>query len=298
MMFLPGNSPRLVRDAYIYGADCLMFDLEDSIALGEKDSARMLVYQALKSIDYGGTERIVRINPLSTPFGRKDIEAAVRGGVDAIRIAKTETPQDVLDVEAEIERVERAAGVPAGRTRIMAAIEGPLGVIHAHAIATASPRMMGIALGAEDYCANMKVTRTQDGQELVAARQHLVIAARAAGIAAIDTVFSDLNDMEGFCRETRFIKTLGFDGKSVINPRQIKPVHDIFAPTAQEIAKASRIVAALREAQGRGSGVISLDGKMVDRPVVLRAQRVLDIARACGLLGEGEGGNSGMEVEA
>lgn len=280
MMFVPGNNPGMMRDAHIYGPDSIMFDLEDSVSMLEKDAARLLVYNALKTIDYGDVELVVRINPLSTPYGKQDIEAMVRAGAHVLRMPKTETAQDVIEVEQEIERVEKEAGIPVGRTLIMAAIEGALGVINAHAIATASPRMMGIALGAEDYSANLKVNRSKEGDELLLARETIVVAARAAGIAALDTVFSDVNDMDTFRAEVEFIKKLGFDGKSVINPRQIGPVNEIFAPSQTEIEKAKRIIAALKEAEAKGSGVISLNGKMVDRPVVIRAQRVLDIARA------------------
>ena len=161
-----------------------------------------------------------------------------------------------------------------------AAIEGALGVVNAYAIATASPRLVAIALGAEDYCANLKTSRSLEGSELLYARGAIIVAARAAGIDAIDTVFSDVNNEDQLIRETQAIKQLGFDGKSVINPRQIKPVHRVFTPTQQEITKANRILAASREAAERGSGVVALDGKMIDRPVVLRAERTLELAYA------------------
>ncbi len=280
MLFVPGNNPGMLSTAHIYGSDALMFDLEDSVSLREKDAARLLVYHALKTIVCGGLERVVRVNPLSTPFGRQDIEAMVRAGAEVIRLPKTESAQDIWDTEAEVERVERAAGVPVGRTKLMAAIEGALGVVNAYAIASASPRLIGIALGAEDYCANLKTTRSPEGSELFLARATIVVAARAAGIDALDTVYSDVNNEEQLIRETEQIKQLGFDGKSIINPRQIKPIHRVFAPTQKEIDKALKIRAAIREAESRGSGVISLNGKMIDRPVVLRAERCLELARA------------------
>lgn len=284
MMFVPGNNPSMMQDAYIYGADSLMLDLEDSVTIAEKDSARRLVYHALKDINYGNTEMVVRINPLNTPFGVKDVEAVVKAGVNVIRMPKTETAEEVREVEAEIERVEREIGAPVGRTLIMAAIESALGVINAYSIATSSKRMMGIALGAEDYCANLKTSRSKDGAELLLARQTIVVAARAAGIDALDTVFSDVNDMETFRNDVSFIKKLGFDGKSIINPRQIAIVHDVFAPTQKEIDKAKLILIAIKEAEKKGSGVVSLNGKMVDKPVVIRAQRCIDIAVASGLI--------------
>ncbi len=283
MMFVPGNNPGMMADAHIYGPDSIMLDLEDSVTLAEKDAARLLVYHALQSVDYGQTEMVVRINPLSTPFGRKDIEAVVRAGVHVIRMPKTETADEVREVEAEIERVEERLGC-LGRTQIMAAIESALGVVNAYDIATASKRMMGIALGAEDYCANLKTQRSQTGDELRLARETIVVAARAAGIDALDTVYSNLNDMEAFRAEVEFIKTLGFDGKSIINPRQIEVVNEVFAPKEKDIQKARTILAAIREAEARGSGVVAVNGKMVDRPVVIRAQRTIELAKASGLI--------------
>ena len=283
MMFVPGNNPGMMADAHIYGPDSIMLDLEDSVTLAEKDAARLLVYHALQSVDYGQTEMVVRINPLSTPFGRKDIEAVVRAGVDVIRMPKTETADEVREVEAEIERVEKRLGC-LGRTQIMAAIESALGVVNAYDIATSSKRMMGIALGAEDYCANLKTQRSQTGDELRLARETIVVAARAAGIDALDTVYSNLNDMEAFRAEVEFIKTLGFDGKSIINPRQIEVVNEVFAPKEKDIQKARTILAAIREAEARGSGVVAVNGKMVDRPVVIRAQRTIELAKASGLI--------------
>lgn len=285
MMFVPGNNPGMMADAHIYGPDSIMLDLEDSVTMAEKDAARLLVYQALKTVDYGNTEMVVRINPLNTPYGKKDIEAVVKAGVDVIRMPKTETAEEVVEVEREIERVERELGC-VGRTKIMAAIESTLGIVNAYAIATASPRMMGIALGAEDYCANLKAQRTPGGDELRLARETIVVAARAAGIDALDTVYSNLNDMETFRQEVEYIKTLGFDGKSIINPRQIEVINEVFAPKEKEITKALAIIAAIKEAEAKGSGVIALNGKMIDRPVVIRAQRTINLAIASGILKE------------
>lgn len=283
MMFVPGNNPGMMQDAFIYGPDSIMLDLEDSVTMAEKDTARLLVYNALKTIDYGNTEMVVRVNPLSTPYGKKDIEAVVKAGVDVVRMPKTETADEVREMEAEIERVEKEIGC-LGRTKIMAAIESALGVVNAYAIATASKRMMGIALGAEDYCANLKTQRTPEGIELLLARQTIVVAARAAGIDALDTVYSNLNDMETFRREVEQIHKMGFDGKSIINPRQIDIVNEVFTPSQKAIDKAMAVVGAIKEAEKRGSGVIALNGKMVDRPVVLRAQRTIDLAVAAGVL--------------
>ena len=287
MMFVPGNNPAMIKDAGIYGADSLLFDLEDAVAVSEKDSARFLVHNAIKTLKFGDTEIVVRINGLDTPFGRNDIEAMVRAGVDVIRLPKTETKEDIQAVEAVIEEVERKIGREVGSTKMMAAIEGAKGVINAYSIATASKRLIAIALGAEDYVTNLKTKRYADGMELMGARSQIIIAARAAGIYAMDTVYADVDNEEGFKREVELIKQLGFDGKSVINPKQIKPVHEIYAPTAQEIRKSADIVRAARAAQKQGLGVISLNGKMIDKPIIERAERVLQLAKAVGLYKEG-----------
>ena len=288
MLFVPGNNPGMMRDAHIYGADSLMFDLEDSVALGEKDAARLLVYHSLKTIHYGNCELVARVNPLSTPYGRQDVEAMICAGIQVIRLPKTEIAADIVEMEQEIERVERAHNIPVGRTKMMAAIESASGVIHAYPICQASKRLVAVALGAEDYCANLRTSRTKEGTELFFARCSILNAARACGLAALDTVFSDVDDTDGFAAEVQLIKGLGFDGKSVINPRQIGPVHQIYQPTEREIQNARRIIAALREAESKGVGVVSLHGKMIDRPVVIRAERVLQMAAACNLLTEEE----------
>jgi citrate lyase subunit beta/citryl-CoA lyase len=286
MMFLPASNPGMVKDAYIYGADSIMFDLEDAVAVTEKDSARFLVYNALKTVDYGNTELVVRVNGLDTPFGREDIEAVVRAGVHVVRLPKTERKEDIHAVEAVIEEVERKCGREIGSTKMMAAIESPIGVINAYEIATASKRLVAVALGAEDYVTNLKTKRYPDGMELLGARSQIIIAARAAGIYAIDTVYTEVDNEEGFKREVELIKQLGFDGKSVINPRQIKPVHEIYTPTPEEIKKSIAIVNAAKEAEEKGLGVISLNGKMIDKPIVDRADRVLQLAAAAGVYKE------------
>jgi len=286
MMFVPGSNPSMLKEAYIYGADSLMFDLEDAVAITEKDSARFLVYNAIKAIDYGNTEVVVRINGLDTAFGRDDIEAVVRAGVDVIRLPKTERKEDILEVEAVIEEVERKIGREIGSTKMMAAIESPIGVINAYEIASASKRLIAIALGAEDYVTNMKTKRYANGLELLGARTQIIIAARAAGIYAIDTVYTDVDNEEGFKNEVELIKQLGFDGKSVINPRQIPMVNEIYTPSEEEIRKSINVIKAAKEAEERGLGVISLNGKMIDKPIVDRADRVLQLASAVGLYKE------------
>lgn len=283
MLYVPGNNPGMLRDAGIYGADSLMFDLEDSVSLLEKDTARFLVYNAVMTMDYGDTEIVVRINDVKTPGGREDVRAMVKAGVDVIRVPKSDTAQDILEVDHLISEAEHEFGVSEGHTKMIAAIESPLGVMNAYPIATASERMIGIAIGAEDFVTSMRTKRSPDGSELMVARSQIIMAARAADIYAFDTVYSDVNNEEGFRNEVRLIKQLGFDGKSIINPRQVAPVHEIYAPTQEEIDNALRVKSAIEDAEKNGSGVISLNGKMIDKPIVDRAERVLVMAKAIGV---------------
>ena len=284
MLYVPGNNPGMIRDAGIYGEDCIMFDLEDSVSVAEKDSARSLVYEMLCSLDYPGKELIVRVNALDTGTGIDDLEAMVRTRKVAIRLPKTECARDITECDRQIGRIEKENGIPVGSTRMMAAVESAAGVLNAREIASASPRLIGIAIGAEDYVTNLKTNRSPEGIELLFGRSMVLLAARAAGIDAIDTVYSDVNNEEGFRKEVALIKQLGFDGKSIINPRQIKPVHEIYTPSEKEIDKSLAIMDAIEEANRKGSGVIALNGKMIDKPIVERAKHVLDLARAAGVL--------------
>jgi len=284
MLFIPGNNPSMMPDAHLYGADALMFDLEDSVKITEKDAARDLVHQALKTFNYGDVELVVRVNPLNTPHGKADVMSMIEAGVQVIRLPKTEHAGDVLEAEQWIDHCEEVLGIQKGSVGLMAAIESGQGTLNVHAIATASKRLIGIAIGAEDFVTDLKTTRSPEGTELFTARSMIVFAARAAGISALDTVFSDVNDEEGFCAEVALIKQMGFDGKSVINPRQIAPVNQLYTPSPNEIEKAQAIIEAIREADEKGLGVVSLNGKMIDRPVVLRAQRVIALAIAAGVV--------------
>jgi citrate lyase subunit beta/citryl-CoA lyase len=284
MLFVPGNNAGMVKDAGIYPADCLMFDLEDSVSPGEKDSARFLVFQALSTLSFAGKELVVRINDPRTRTGKDDLEAVVGTGKAVIRLPKAENAGDVIFCEKIIESIEQKTGLEPGSTRMMAAIESAAGALNAREIALASRRLTGIAIGAEDYVTDLKTSRSSDGVELLFGRSMVLLAARAAGIDALDTVYSDVNDEEGLRRETRLVRQLGFDGKSVINPRQIKIIHEIFTPSEKDIKHALSVLEAIREAEKKGSGVVSLNGKMVDKPVVARAERVLDLAKASGIL--------------
>lgn len=284
MMFVPGNNPAMVKDAGIYGADSIMFDLEDAVSMAEKDAARDLVYEALQTQDYGDAELVVRVNGQDTPYYANDVRAMVNAGIDVVRLPKAEDAEMVKKLDADITAAEKEFGREEGSTMLMAAIESAKGVINAYQIASASDRMMGIALSAEDYTTDMKTHRYPDGAELEFARNMVLHAARAAGVAAFDTVFTNMNDTEGFYRETEYIHHLGFDGKSLVNPRQIPMVNKVYEPTKKEIENAKNVENAIKEAELKGSGVISMNGQMVDRPVVLRAERVMRLAKASNLI--------------
>ena len=283
MMFMNAQKPGLIKDAYIYGVDSIMLDLEDAVAENQKDAARFSLYHALTTIDYGDTEVIVRINGLDTPHWQEDIRVCVAGGADGIRIAKCESTQDVHIVEEHVLAAEKEFGVEEGRTLLMAALESPKGVLNAYEICCASPRLFGVAISGGDFRKCMQVGVVPGGIEMQAARGQMLLAARAAGVQCFDTVFTDLDDMEGFKAEVIQNKQMGFDGKSLINPKQIRLVHEIFAPTQKEILSAEKIVRAVRENADKGLGVFTVDGKMIDIAFLPGAERTIALAKACGI---------------
>ena len=284
MLFIPANNPGIIRDSYLYRPDSVMFDLEDSIAITEKDSARYLLFNMIKKMKplykESGIELVVRINGLDTEFGVEDLEASIRAGIEVIRIPKTDTVENVYEVEKHIERIEKESGIEVGRTKIIVAIEGPLGALNALEIAKCSPRLIGMAIGGEDYVTNLKTTRSEDGVEMLMGRAMIVMAARTAGIAALDSVYSDVNNDEGFLKEASMIKQMGFDGKSLIHPRQIELIHNLYTPDEKSIKKSLRIIKSTEEALAEGRGVFTVDGKMIDKPIIERAQHVLNLAKA------------------
>ena len=293
MLFVPANNPGIIRDSYLYRPDSVMFDLEDSIAITEKDSARYLLFNMIKKMKplykESGIELVVRINGLDTEFGVEDLEASIRAGIEVIRIPKTDTVENVYEVEKHIERIEKESGIEVGRTKIIVAIEGPLGALNALEIAKCSPRLIGMAIGGEDYVTNLKTTRSEGGVEMLMGRAMIVMAARTAGIAALDSVYSDVNNDEGFLKEASMIKQMGFDGKSLIHPRQIELIHNLYTPDEKSIKKSLRIIKSTEEALAEGRGVFTVDGKMIDKPIIERAQHVLNLAKASGInLEEGD----------
>lgn len=283
-MFASAQRPGLLKDAYLFKPDSLILDLEDAVAENQKDAARFSLYHALKTVDFKGVERVVRINGLDTPHWQEDIRVAVAGGADAIRIAKCEKADDVHNVVRHVETAEREFGVEPGFTLIMAALESPLGILNSYQICLACPpRMIGVAISGGDFRKSMQTKYSPGGLEMLGARSHMLLTARAAGVQCFDTVFTNLDDMEGFRAEVAQIKQLGFDGKSLISPRQIAIVHEVFAPSAKEVAEAEKIVRVWRENSKKGIGVFAVDGKMIDIAFIPGAERVIMMAKASGL---------------
>ncbi|MGY0569831.1 aldolase/citrate lyase family protein [Bradyrhizobium sp. RDM12] len=281
MLFVPGDNAAMLSTSFVYRPDLIMFDLEDAVSPREKDSARLLVFQALQHPAYRDIETVVRVNSLETGFGLKDLEVAVRGGADVVRLPKTENAQAIGELEAHVVRIEQACGRAVGDTKIMAAIESASGVVNAVSIATASPRMIAIALAGFDYLVDMHTKRSKGWQpELFYARAAVLHAARAARIDAFDVVYGNVSDDDGFLREVKIAKRLGFNGKSLIHPKQVELLHKAYAPTTEEVSRAKRVIAAADEAHRKGLGVVSLDGKMIDPPVIEEAEMTLQLADA------------------
>lgn len=283
MMFLNCQKPGLIKDPYIYKPDSIMLDLEDAVAESEKDAARFSLYHALQEIDYRGVERVVRINGLDTEYWQEDVRVCVAGGADSIRIPKCESEKDIKMVEEAIQKAEKEFGREEGSTLIMAAIESAMGVMKALEICQASERLFGIALSGGDYTKDLQTNISGVGVELAGARQHMIIAARAAKVQCFDTVFTNLDDMDGFRREVDMIHTMGFDGKSIVNPRQISVVHEIFTPSKKEIIFAEKVVREIDEKKALGIGVFTVDGKMIDIAFYDGAKRVIELAKASGV---------------
>ena len=283
MMFLNCQKPGLIKDPYIYKPDSIMLDLEDAVAEKEKDAARYSLFHALREIDYRGVERVVRINGLDSPYWKEDIRCAVAGGCDSIRIPKTESAQDVHVVEEAVIAAEKEFGREEGSVLIMAALESARGIMKALDICEASDRLFGIALSGGDYTKDLQTHITGTGIELMGARQNMVIAARAAGVQCFDTVYTNLDDMDSFRKDVEAIHLMGFDGKSIINPRQIEIVHDIYTPKQKDIIFAEKVVKEIDDKKAKGIGVFTVDGKMIDIAFYDGAKRTIELAKASGV---------------
>lgn len=287
LLFLPGNNPNMLQNGAVLGADAVIFDLEDAVSPAEKDAARILVRNAMKYMDFGGCETIVRINSIDTPYWQKDLDEILPQKPNLILLPKTGTKEDVLTADGYMTALEEKLGLACNSVGLMPLIETALGVENAYAIASASSRVEALFLGAEDLTADLRCQRTKEGREIEYARTRLVVAARAAGVDVYDTPFTDVNDDDGIVVDTELAKSLGFTGKSSISPRHVEVINQVFSPTQAEIDYAYEVMDAIRLAKEQGKGAIALRGKMIDAPIVARAQRTIEMAQQLGMSREG-----------
>lgn len=279
-LYLPGNQPDLALNAGLFTPDGVILDLEDAVAPAQKDEARYLVRNALRAIDFGRSERMVRINQL--PRGLDDLAIVVPQRVHTILLPKAERAADVLGV------ADRIAALTDRQIFLMPILESALGIENAHAIASAHPSVVALAFGAEDFTKDIGAARTEAGTESFVARSRVVLAARAAGVQPIDTVYSDVGNEAGLLAATREAISLGFDGKGCIHPRQVRVIHDAFRPDDAAVAYAIKVKLAMAQAEARGDGAVAIGSKMIDPPVVARAMRTLKLARFYGMATESE----------
>ena len=282
-LYASGATPINMIQAAFYNEDCIVYDMEDSVPLAEKDSARLLIYNTVRYHRPANKYVIIRVNGIYSEFIDEDLEAAVRARPDAIRIPKVEYKEEAVRICNRITEIEKEAGLEVGKIEVWCNIESYLGMINAYEIATADPRIVALALGAEDFTASMKSTRTKAGLEIFYARNAILTACRQAGIEAIDAVFSDINDPEGLKEDTTLTRNLGFDGKTCVHPRQIDIVNSFFTPSAKEIKYALRVLEAVEEGKRLKKGAVTLDGSMIDKPMELRARTTLAQAEAAGV---------------
>jgi citrate lyase subunit beta/citryl-CoA lyase len=280
MLFLPGNTPNIIVNGDALGADNVILDLEDAVAPDQKDAARILVRSAIKAIGFKNVELTVRINSLDTPYWHDDLEEIVPLAPDLIMPTKVNGADDVLTLDAAISEIEAKSGLANGTVKLIPLIETAKGLENAAAIAAACPRVAAIFLGAEDLTADLRCPRTKEGTEIFYARSRMVSAARAAGIDVYDTPFTDVNDDEGIVKDAQFARSMGFTGKACISPRHVRAVNEAFSPTQKEINYAYEVLEAIRQAKEQGRGAISLHGKMIDKPIVTRAEQTIAMAEA------------------
>ena len=279
MLFIPGNNPKMMINCGYLPTDAIIFDLEDAVSPAEKDAARILVRNAIQSIDLTGIEVIIRINSVDTDYWKKDLDTVVACKPDLIMLPKSSSADDIERLALQLSLCEMKNWLPNGSIGILPLIETALGVENAYRIAAASPRVKAIFLGAEDLSADLRCKRTKEGSEILYARGRLVNAARAANVDVYDTPFTDVEDDEGMLADAKFAKSLGFTGKAAINPRHVSVINEVFSPTEAEIAYAHEVMDAIAEAKAKGLGAIALHGKMIDAPIVARAQQTLDAAK-------------------
>ena len=283
MLFLPGNNPNMLINGNCLGSDAIIFDLEDAVAPAEKDAARILVRNTMRYLDFRGCETIVRINSIDTPYWQMDLDTVLPCKPNLILLPKTGSAADVLAADAYMTVLEEKLGLEPDTVGLMPLIETAMGVENAFAIASATKRVKALFLGAEDLTADLQCKRTKEGREIEYARTRLVVAARAAGVDVYDTPFTDVNDDAGIWTDARLAKALGFTGKASISPRHVEVINSVFSPTEKEIDYAYEVLDAIETAKRQGKGAIALHGKMIDAPIVARAQRTIDMAKALGL---------------
>lgn len=282
MLFIPGNAPGLLINGNYLGADALIFDLEDAVAPEEKDAARILVRNTLKHMDFQRCETIVRINALDTDYWRADLTEILKYKPDLVMLPKAGTEEEIRTADYFISELESKFGHVPGSVGIMALIETAKGLENAYAIAGASQRVMALFLGAEDLTADLRCQRTKEGREIEYARTRLVSAARAAGIDAYDTPFTDVADDEGIRSDALSAKALGFSGKAAVSPRHVGVINEVFSPSPADVAYACEVMEAIRQAQAQGKGAVALRGKMIDAPIVARARQIMAMAEEMG----------------
>ena len=280
-LYLPGSEPKYFVNAALYKPDAIIFDLEDAVHFAEKDSARILVRNGLRAVDFGPAERMVRINQL--PLGLQDLEEVVPQAPDLLLLPKTENPEQVMEADRRIGEITAREGIERP-IWLMPILESAIGIENAFSIASASERICAMTIGLEDYTSDLGVVKTADGRETLYARMRLLNAAKAAGVQAIDSVYADVGDLEGLARWGEQSRALGFEGMGCVHPSQIAVVERAFAPAQAEVEKALKIVIAFEEAQAKGLGVVSLGSKMIDAPIVIRARKLVERARLMGIL--------------
>ena len=282
MLYIPADAPGMLQHAPVFGCDSILMDLEDAIAYTEKDSARLMAVRFLKEFDFKELFVTVRVNGADSRFFDDDIEAIVPCRPGAIRLPKCNSEADIHFADEKIADVEARNGMEPGTVKLHAMVETALGLENAFRVASASPRVTALTLGGQDLTADMGIQKTRGGRELFYARGRVVAAAHAAGVDSFDTVWTDLNDQEGLFLEAKEIVELGFTGKACIHPSQIATIHKAFMPDEKELRKALRVVEAAEKAERDGKGVISVDGKMVDAPIVVRSAHLLKLAELYG----------------
>ncbi len=283
LLFIPGNSPSMLQNADVLGADAYIIDLEDAVSPKEKDAARLLVINAIKALDFDKNKTIVRVNPLHTEDCTVDIQAIVPLAPAFIMPTKVSCAEDIIKISELIELIEEKSKLEIGRTKLIPLIETAEGVENAYHIANSSDRIAALFLGAEDLTSDMQAIRTKQGNEIAYARSRIVTAARACNIEAIDTPFTDAHDYEGLIEDARIARSLGFTGKASISPHHVEGINKAFTPTYEEINYAKNVIEAIEEGKRLGKGAVSLGGKMIDRPIVLRAQKLLNVAKQLGM---------------